>query len=192
MATCGAKSKSTGAACKLPAGYGTSHLGTGRCKFHGGKTPSGPDSVHFKHGRYAEAFKNQFAQHYAAALTDEQPLDLLPELAMQRAMLTRYVEIVGGRKRVSMAQLTTIVAMSETIVKTAVRIIEARNKTALTGAEVTFILSGMRQVLEKYVPDPDQQRAFIDDLRQFVPGFVETPGETESTDAPAALTEAPG
>ncbi len=33
---CGAKAKSTGEPCKLVAGYGTDHLGEGRCKFHGG------------------------------------------------------------------------------------------------------------------------------------------------------------
>lgn len=27
--------------CKLPAGHGTDHKGTGRCKFHGGSSPSG-------------------------------------------------------------------------------------------------------------------------------------------------------
>jgi len=34
--TCGAKAKSTGVPCKLPAGYGTPHRGEGRCKIHGG------------------------------------------------------------------------------------------------------------------------------------------------------------
>jgi len=33
---CGATAKSTGEPCKLAAGYGTDHLGEGRCKYHGG------------------------------------------------------------------------------------------------------------------------------------------------------------
>ena len=40
--TCGAKAKSTGERCKLVAGYGTSHLGEGRCKYHGGASTGPP------------------------------------------------------------------------------------------------------------------------------------------------------
>lgn len=177
MATCGAKSKSTGQPCKLKAGYGTDHLGTGRCKFHGGKTPRGPDSPHFKHGRYASAFKGQFKEHFEAAMADGQPLDLLPELAAQRAMMTRYVEAVTAKKRVSLQNLLTVVNIAETIAKTAVRIVDARNKTALTNAEINFVLGGMKQVLEKYVPDPDQRRAFINDIRRFLPGWSDADGQ---------------
>jgi hypothetical protein len=40
---CGGKTRS-GKPCKLPAGHGTSHQGTGRCDHHGGATPN-----HVKH-----------------------------------------------------------------------------------------------------------------------------------------------
>ena len=39
---CGAKAKSTGEPCKLAAGYGTDHLGEGRCKYHGGASSGAP------------------------------------------------------------------------------------------------------------------------------------------------------
>lgn len=39
-AKCGAN-KRTGGTCQQPAGLGTNHPGHGRCKFHGGATPSG-------------------------------------------------------------------------------------------------------------------------------------------------------
>lgn len=39
---CGAKTRASGGhPCKLPAGFGTDHLGEGRCKFHGGAS-TGP------------------------------------------------------------------------------------------------------------------------------------------------------
>ncbi len=37
---CGAARRSNGAPCGLPAGHGTDHIGIGRCKLHGGCTPS--------------------------------------------------------------------------------------------------------------------------------------------------------
>lgn len=36
---CGAKTRK-GGVCKLPAGHGTDHVGIGRCKLHGGSTPT--------------------------------------------------------------------------------------------------------------------------------------------------------
>lgn len=38
---CGANRKQTPGTCTRPAGWGTDHPGTGNCKLHGGKTPSG-------------------------------------------------------------------------------------------------------------------------------------------------------
>lgn len=40
MSLCGAKTRS-GAACTLPAGWGTETPGVGRCRKHGGNTPNG-------------------------------------------------------------------------------------------------------------------------------------------------------
>lgn len=48
---CGAKKRdASGDCCKRPAGWGTSHPGTGRCKLHGGSTRD-----HVKHARREEA-----------------------------------------------------------------------------------------------------------------------------------------
>lgn len=38
---CGAKKRQGEGTCTRPAGWGTDHPGTGSCKLHGGKTPSG-------------------------------------------------------------------------------------------------------------------------------------------------------
>lgn len=38
---CGAKKKQGAGACQRPAGWGTGHPGSGRCKLHGGASPSG-------------------------------------------------------------------------------------------------------------------------------------------------------
>lgn len=65
---CGAN-KTTGGTCKQPAGLGTGHLGVGRCKFHGGATPS-----HEKNG--AEELVKRGLLFYGA------PLDIEPHEAL--------------------------------------------------------------------------------------------------------------
>src|SRR3989304_4234048 len=47
---CGAKGRQTGKPCVNPAGFGSEHVGWGRCKYHGGcstgpKTPEGKAKV---------------------------------------------------------------------------------------------------------------------------------------------------
>lgn len=50
---CGAKTRA-GTPCRRPAGWGTDHVGEGRCKLHGGRSPRGFLHPRYKHGRYAE------------------------------------------------------------------------------------------------------------------------------------------
>lgn len=67
------------------AGWGTDHVGQGKCKLHGGATPR-------KHGRYSkiksEALRD-LIEHHAA---DEKPLDILPELAACRGLFQDFIE----------------------------------------------------------------------------------------------------
>ena len=51
---CGAKHRNREGICGLPAGWGTDHVGEGRCKHHGGLTPRGAASPHFKSGMYSQ------------------------------------------------------------------------------------------------------------------------------------------
>ena len=51
--TCGARKRQPRCPCERcarPAGWGTQHLGFGRCKLHGGATP-------YKHGRYSKVVR---------------------------------------------------------------------------------------------------------------------------------------
>ena len=51
---CGAKKRQPdfpGQTCRRPAGWGTRHVGFGRCKLHGGATP-------YRHGRYSTIMRD--------------------------------------------------------------------------------------------------------------------------------------
>lgn len=50
---CGAKTRA-GTPCEQPAGWGTEHPGTGRCKLHGGASLRGHLHPRFRGGSYAE------------------------------------------------------------------------------------------------------------------------------------------
>ncbi len=95
---CGARTKQelSNPVCTRPAGWGTSHAGAGRCKLHGGANLAGPDHGQYKTGRYAALFKGRLREHYENIINDgTDPLDLLPELEVQRTLLSLALEEIA-------------------------------------------------------------------------------------------------
>jgi hypothetical protein len=71
--------------CTRPSGWGTNHVGTGPCKLHGGVTSSPT-------GRYSKAMKPTHLVTLTEAFeADPDPLNILPELAVARALFTDFI-----------------------------------------------------------------------------------------------------
>lgn len=85
---CGAKTRSREGTCRNPAGAGTDHVGEGRCKFHGGNAA-------VKHGRYSKIKRPQIKTLLQDFEDDPEPLNLLPEVQLLRALLTDYIDRHG-------------------------------------------------------------------------------------------------
>jgi hypothetical protein len=73
--------------CTRPAGWGTPHPGEGRCKLHGGSTPTGIASVYLKSGRYSRDLPTRLLSTYQEALADPNAPDLADEIALMDARL---------------------------------------------------------------------------------------------------------
>jgi hypothetical protein len=95
---CGAKKKS-GGTCGRPAGWGTDHPGTGRCKLHGGastgpKTEEGKKRVAenaLKHGAYSDRLLNEQEKEIYDLLWDNtiDKFDLDRDNALHMSVLNR-------------------------------------------------------------------------------------------------------
>jgi len=172
MKACGAKTRGGGTCKRAPL------KGKTRCKLHGGATPSGPANANFKHGRFAKAFRGALADKFLRASEETAPLDLLPELAVQRALLEQHIETISQKTNTpSIKELKSISVLAEDVVKTAATIAKVRNDTAMTVAEIKFIQMGMMRLLEKYVTDPNRRRDFLSELRTLIPGRDDTGAE---------------
>jgi hypothetical protein len=66
--TCDATNRN-GDPCGLPAGWGTDHVGDGRCKLHGGASATGEDNGAFKHGLFSDHMSEE-DRAVADALSD--------------------------------------------------------------------------------------------------------------------------
>lgn len=84
---CGAKNRA-GSPCARPAGWGTDHAGSGRCKLHGGAAP-------IKHGRYSKVARARLGEYLDLLEADPDPLNLLPELLLIRAQISLMLDRAG-------------------------------------------------------------------------------------------------
>jgi hypothetical protein len=94
--TCGATNRND-EPCGLPAGWGTDHVGEGRCRLHGGATPRGEDSPHFKHGLFSD-YLSEEDRNTIDALEEFDDADKLDELINWRlARLRRAVRSLNDQ-----------------------------------------------------------------------------------------------
>jgi hypothetical protein len=87
--------------CGLPAGWGTDHVGEGRCRFHGGDAPRGEDSPHFEHGLFSDHLSEEDRQTVDAlgGFGDVEKLDEL--INWRLARLRRYLREMSDDEEMS-------------------------------------------------------------------------------------------
>lgn len=78
---CGAWARTAQRPCRKPSGWGTSHNGSGRCRYHGGCSPGAPGNKNnLRHGLAAmrvslSALRVEIQARIAEAQADRNPLD---------------------------------------------------------------------------------------------------------------------
>lgn len=88
--TCGAERRNGKGPCRLPAGYNTSHEGTGRCSWHGGASPSGTKAAREK--ELADQAARELARLDVPPVTDP-----LTELARLAAQAVAWKDAMAGK-----------------------------------------------------------------------------------------------
>ncbi len=92
---CGAKTRK-GTPCHLQAGHGTDHLGTGKCKYHGGASKGAPkkNKNAEKHGLFSKYLPEE-TQELVEEIQEISPLDILwQNITIQYAAIIRAQKIM--------------------------------------------------------------------------------------------------
>ncbi len=159
---CTAKSKSSGQQCKNPA-----ITGTNVCRLHGGAgVRHGADNPAFTtglHVRYKDHLPPRILDK-AKAFKEGDPLDIFDELAIQRALFVEYASRFQEGIPMTVHDVETLMNFTSEIMRSVERIVKIRNDTALTGAEVAFLMARAVEVAQKYFDDPDKQDQFLAEL----------------------------
>jgi hypothetical protein len=162
---CGATNRQ-GKPCGALAGAGTDHLGQGRCKFHGGANP-------IRSGRYSKVDRPRIRELYEEFATDPDPLDVIAELHMARALLRDYLERYDEWKEAFLAwhlsfrtvaeqenpkprevlDLADAVRIIDTISKVVSRIEKVRSDSAISRKDFFRLVSEYARIVEARVGD---------------------------------------
>jgi hypothetical protein len=134
-------------------------------------------------------FRGELAEKFKHAASGGDPLDLYGELAAARTLAAAYIEKVQLQSVITIDQADAIIGWMGEIGALASKIVEARNDTALTRAEILFVTAQMESAVRDFIPDPEQRRAFIQRIRSAIPGRLVP--VSEDTDAERAALAPP-
>jgi hypothetical protein len=226
-----------GQPCQRPAGWGTGHPHSGRCKLHGGSTHGAEKaavtdlSVVMEQPESLYQYRGELAKHFNRMQEIEHnPVDLLPELDTQRVIVGLLLDRLGKMSEldnqaagdreseiksgvasyqddnvskdftldtVGGGGIGHLVIEDTSVVDPPVeffqftgqelienirlhvndisnivgKIVSMRNQTALTKAEVMYMLVTMKGLIEEFIPDVDRRAAFIKRMREAIPVF---------------------
>ena len=150
---CGAKTRS-GTPCKSWA------MENGRCRMHGGTNPGRP----IIHGRYSVKHRESLNSKMQEFLSDPAPANLMPELAIQRALLEEFLDKVTDGP-VSAKTTEHIFDMTESISRLVERITRMLNQTAITQMDIHYLQTILTDLIMKYIDDPSKRVEFMAELR---------------------------
>lgn len=145
MKVCGAKTKA-GKKCQYLAGHGTDHLGTGKCRLHGGASKGPPKGNKHaqKHGIYSKLFS---IEEMDAA--KEMQGSVENELAIARLQLVRLLQReqrYGDSLQIEKVEEKTIVQDEQT-----------KEKEKEKKAFLKHLLKSAKEAGENYDPDGDEE-----------------------------------
>lgn len=150
----------SGGYCKMPAGFRTDHMGTGRCYLHGGRA-----GRPISHGMYSTKLKSTVKAEYDKFVTDPALIDLYAEFAFAKTMMSDFLTNIQkslddgtniwiGENRfgesVMSPEAKTLMALLETISKLFVRITdsETKSKNVLNMKQVYAIVTQIKNALD--------------------------------------------
>jgi hypothetical protein len=149
---CGAKNRQ-GQPCQHEAGWGTAHLGQGKCKLHGGNGG--------RISRY-NRIKGELAERMQKHETDPDPANLLPELCLLRALLEGWMEKNNENETAAIPGAVTLTGNIRKIVDT---IHKMQTRELLTSREYEVALAELTRIIVEEVKDVDTVRRIGDRFR---------------------------
>lgn len=165
FARCGALNRQ-GEPCRNRAGKGTSHLGLGRCRNHGGVS----QVLHGQRARTA-ALRRHYAttspdlrELIAECQSDPDPLNVLHEIAVLRALIYRAIEQTdAGHSPKGRPFERLIPDLVERLSRIVSRVEKARARRSISEEELVVLFRRVALIVKHHVRDSDTLAAIAQD-----------------------------
>lgn len=172
--------------CSHPAGFGTDHVGTGRCKYHGGMAGRKPT-----HGRQSKVLRGDIKSKVDKYLEEGVPqlLDLSRELITQRMLLEKmleYFEGLGDEEKFAYA-IPELIRSVDIIGRMAERIAKIENSTALTASQVLYLQVTVADIVTKYIQDPILRERAAAEIASRLAGSSPSPVRIQASTLPSSV-----
>lgn len=160
---CAATSKRSGKRCRKPAMRGRSV-----CLAHGGRTPRGVDSPHFRHGRYSRSMPDQLLEAYEHARQDPRLLSLREDIAMTDATIAGLLQQLDDEPRPAKdrriwRQVGAQIDLKRRLVASEVRHMVIAGQM-IPADQALSLVAGIVEIVNKYVPDPADRRSIAEEI----------------------------
>lgn len=163
-----------GAYCSRPAGWGTDHIGTGGCKWHGGSAATPAALMNLEHGRGAtvlrKSLQNRIDQYVESG--DKNSLyDLSYQVGTMQVLLKEVIESFPEPGEAGYgAAITRITNMVQATGSLIDKISSIESRNALTAAQVLYLRARLADWIVKWLPDPEKRDLALAELASAIPG----------------------
>lgn len=154
---CGAKKKS-GSPCRMSA------MPNGRCRLHGGKSPSGIAHPGFKTGRYSKDIPTRLSKGYQAALSDPDLLQLNDEIRLTDSLMSELLERFDSDSTTHRIELSTLIEQRRRLVESEGKRLAAMQQLITVERALTLI-GRITEAVLRHVDDPAARQAIARDIR---------------------------
>jgi len=156
---CGARTRNHDP-CTQRAGWGTDHLGAGRCVKHGGKNQS-PSSAKFRHGQAAQLKYPGIIEKVEQLKKDRDVFDLRDHIFLMEAVAQTILE---DAKEID--DLFPLVKVIDNVTKAVQRLheIEVGRRYVISIENLGSVIAKVVDVIERHVPDPYLRSLIAQDI----------------------------
>lgn len=156
---CGARTKGD-KLCERRAGWGTDHLGVGRCSYHGGKNQS-PLAKGYKTGMHAQINYLSIAEKAQQLKEDRDVFDLREHVFLVEAIAQTLLE--EAQNSADLTELVKVIAEATKIVQR-LHDIEVGRRYVISVENLGNIITRVVEVIERHVSDPYLRSLIAEDI----------------------------